>query len=196
MTSFLAINLHRPIDDGCPTVALIDERLREEAQAIRWLTTVASDKPMKAVYDASLGRSRLDSLARWVWEKTHPNALNKPDFLGHVNHDLLDCRSDNLVVLRRANAGRTDKTRVIVQQVLEESGLTARRVRENAGFAAEGEPNRRGRPLPYTEEQAEELIRLRAENPEIPLVRFNAEVVSEVVGKRLGHRVLSDLLKP
>lgn len=193
MIAFLAINLHRPIDDGCPTVALVDERFLEEAQKIRWLTTTASDKPMNAVYDASLGRSRLESLARWVWEKTHPGA-ERPAFVGHVNHDLLDCRAENLVALRRANAGRTEKTRLCVQQALDEAGLTARKVRENAGFAIEGEPNRRGRPLPYTEDQAEELIRLRAENPSLPLVRFNAEVVSEVLGKRLCHRVLSDLL--
>jgi hypothetical protein len=194
MTSFLAINLHRPVDDGCPTVALVDDSLFEKARQIRWMTTLGSDRPVRSVYDASLGRARVESLSRWVWEQTHPANAHKPVFLGHANGDLLDCRAENVISLRRANAGRSNKTGVFVQQALEDAKTNSRQVREASGVSPAGEPKQRGRGLPYTEEQGEEIRRLRTENPEMSLIRFNVEIVAEVVGKRLGHRVLTSLL--
>jgi hypothetical protein len=193
MIAFLPLNLHRPVDDGAPAVALIDASLLEAARQHRWLTTIDSAKPMRSVYRPEVGAGRLTSLARWVWEQTHPGQ-KVADYIGHDNHDLLDCRAENLVSMRRANLGRYDKTGVFVQQALEAAYKTAASVRAEFGVAYAGEPARRGRSLPYTSEQADEVRRLRAENAAMPLNRFNAEIVAEVVGKKLGHRILCSLL--
>lgn len=189
----LAINIHKPAGSGAPLVALVDDKLHAEAQKIRWVTSTASDRPVYIYYDQEKGCAKTESLARWVWTKTYGEPpLNA---VGVINGDCLDCRSSNLKQLRSPQSSDLSRTGKEVARVMVELGIGGAKLREQLGIPVEGALLTRGRRRSYTPEQAQEIRDLRHANPEMPLVSFNAEIVSEILGRRIGHIALNRILQ-
>jgi len=192
----LPINLHlhaRFVDNAL--FALVDADLVERAKAHRWVAG-KDNRPVRSVYDPQTKNSTPESLARWVWRVTKDTP--PPRYIAHFNGDLLDARSTNLIEVKHPSLARSLHTgeEVLIELTREFGDKEPWEIRAALGLSEAGSSAKRGKPCSVSKDQIQQLLDARLTvGRDLSLKDFNAEVCSDVCGKKISPLLLSKILR-